>query len=121
MKQIGIMLTLGASLTLSSAAQAADRTVVGVGTGAVAGAVVAGPIGAVVGAVAGGFIGANSSSGRSARRRRPRAYARRAAVSYESRPGPDTIRTGSVAPVTRGAVSEVSTAGTGGSGWRDPR
>lgn len=71
----GLVLVAGLSLPVN--ARAADNTVVGVGTGAVAGAVVGGPIGAVIGAVAGGFIGSSADS-------RPR-YRRRARAGSSGR------------------------------------
>jgi len=119
---IGLALTASLTLTipaLTTPARAADRTTVGVGTGAVAGALVGGPIGAVVGAVAGGFIGANSGGTRPRRHRRARASARRSAAVAAPRPEARIAREASAVP----AASEISTAprpvGTGG--WRDPR
>jgi len=119
----GLALAAGMALSptiLPISARAADRTTVGVGTGAVAGALVAGPVGAVVGAVAGGFIGANSSDAQPRRHRRARIATRRSAVAL--RPAPQVAREASALP-----ASEISTAAgadsTGGTrtGWRDPR
>lgn len=126
-------LVLLAGISVPVAATAADNTVVGVGTGAVAGALVGGPIGAVVGAVAGGVIGSNTPSARPRHGRRSRAaYRRRAAA----RPLVQRARLaerapGSVAPPrSRLAPSEIDTqppAATTGStrsqpssGWQDP-
>ncbi|GEP08730.1 hypothetical protein [Methylobacterium gnaphalii] len=124
-------LALLAGLLSPVAATAADNTVVGVGTGAVAGALVGGPVGAVVGAVAGGFIGSNSRSARPRHVRRARSsYRRRAAA------GPDMqrARVAERAPIQergRPAASEISAQprsettgstprGSGSQGWQDP-
>lgn len=119
-------LALIASLTVPGAAIAADNTVVGVGTGAVAGAVVGGPIGAVVGAVAGGLVGANTQTARTRYRHRARITSRRRAAGFgaarrlASASAPSPIR--SVAhpaplppsrPGSDGAASETRT-------WTDP-
>lgn len=121
-------LVLIAGLSTPAAATAADNTVVGVGTGAVAGALVGGPIGAVVGAVAGGYIGANtgprSRRARSAdcRRSAGRPVATRARLAESAAP-----RVVAPAAPPRPPTSEIDTApeatGSAGtrSGWRDPR
>ncbi|MCE4223670.1 hypothetical protein HCU64_07910 [Methylobacterium sp. C25] len=122
-------LVLLAGLSSPVAAMAADNTVVGVGTGAVAGALVGGPVGAVVGAVAGGYIGSNSRSARPRHARRSRhAYRRRAA-----RPDMERARLAERAPIqerSRPAASEISaqpqsettgsTRASGSKGWKDP-
>ncbi|WP_375455907.1 hypothetical protein [uncultured Methylobacterium sp.] len=62
-------LMLATVLARPGPASAASDTMVGVGSGAVAGALVAGPVGAVAGAVIGGVV---ASSTARARRARPR-------------------------------------------------
>lgn len=65
-------LVLAGIIILPPQAMARDNTVVGVGTGAVAGALVAGPVGAVVGGIVGGMVGANSERARPRRSRQAR-------------------------------------------------
>ncbi|GLS42361.1 hypothetical protein [Methylobacterium brachythecii] len=113
-------LVLLAGLSSPVAASAADNTVVGVGTGAVAGALVGGPVGAVVGAVAGGFIGSNTRSTRARHARRSRYAYRRRAARPEIRPA----RVAERAPIqdrVRPAASEISAQPRSESkGWQDP-
>ena len=117
---LGLILIGGLSAPVS--ADAADGTVLGVGTGAVAGAVVAGPIGAVVGAVAGGVIGANSDRRAVRRSRRARAAYRRrygdvqrpAHLRLAERSAPSHVR-----PVSSETATEPNAPGASGE-WRDP-
>ncbi|MCJ2038743.1 hypothetical protein MKK70_28800 [Methylobacterium sp. E-041] len=102
----GLMLTAG--LALPGPASAASNTVVGVGSGAVAGALVAGPIGAVAGAVIGGVVGSSSERARRPRMRRARLVRQRRAE----------------APARRSVqrrVEAVPPAGSAPTTWKDPR
>lgn len=122
-------LVLLAGLSVPVAAAAADNTVVGVGTGAVAGALVGGPIGAVVGAVAGGFIGSNSPSTRSRHARRSRSAYRRRAERPAVQParladrGSASVRARSASEIDLQPRTETtgSTRSPGATGWQDPK
>ena len=129
MKKALPALALFASLALPVSATAADNTVVGVGTGAVAGAVVGGPIGAVVGAVAGGFIGANTPSARTRYRRRARVATRRRAAEQHApararfaraNSVPASVRPVSARPPARPAAEAPTPAERSGTSWTDP-
>lgn len=124
-KKFWLSLLLVCAAALPVSAPAADRTTVGVGTGAVAGALVGGPIGAVIGAVAGGVIGANSEGVRRGGRRRVRLAQRRRSAKPASPPvaratsAPDPIRPVAVASPARPPAPDAQT--TGSAGWKDPR
>lgn len=130
---LGLVVLAGLSMPVS--ASAADNTVVGVGTGAVAGALVGGPIGAVVGAVAGGVIGSNSGRVRYRSHRRARAAHRRRYSDGAVPVHPRLADRGAVRPASAGETvapahrpaSEISTApeaattGSTQGGWKDPK
>lgn len=125
MKKLRHGLILVSVLSFPIGAHAADRTTLGVGTGAVAGALVGGPIGAVFGAVAGGVIGANSAGIRSGGGRRARlAQRRRSAVRPVRRQQPLAARGAAapdpVRPVAVTSPARPSAPGAGASGWKDP-
>ncbi|GJE56229.1 MULTISPECIES: hypothetical protein [Methylobacterium] len=123
----GLVLLVGLSVPV--AATAADNTVVGVGTGAVAGALVGGPVGAVVGAVAGGFIGSNTPSTRARHARRSRsAYRRRAERPVVQRAhladrSPASARARPVSEIDLQPRTETtgSTQSPRATGWQDPK
>ena len=111
-------LMLATALSAPNLAVAADNTVVGVGSGAVAGALVGGPIGAVVGAVVGGVVGSSTERARAPRRRYSRAARHRRQAAASPRPAQTPVRV-----AQRGgepARSGPTATGATGTPWQDP-
>lgn len=111
----GLMLTT--ALAVPVRGQAASNTVVGVGSGAVAGALVAGPIGAVAGAVIGGVVGSSTERAHRPRMRRARLVRNRRTEAPAIRPLPRRAEATPPAepPRTTGTAAPAATT------WKDPR